>query len=81
MKYAQATCSIGTLLQERNLTRPQDNTSRTSTFLTAEEVTDAFRSGDWRTEFHSSTQKSSKFTGHFLQNGEDLNTRESKNGG
>jgi hypothetical protein len=46
-----------------------------------EEVIDVFLSGDLKVEYLSLTLKSLKLTGHYLLSGEDLSTKELKNGG
>lgn len=81
MKFVPVICSTGMLHPLKNLTLLQENTSRTFTTLTAEEVTDASHSGDWKAESHSLILKSSKHIGHFRLNGEHHNTKELKNGG
>jgi hypothetical protein len=46
-----------------------------------EEVIDAYLFGDFKVEFLSLIPKLLKLIGHYLLNGEDLNTKVLKNGG
>lgn len=81
MKFVHHIFSTGMPHQEKNLTRPQDNMSETFITLIAEEEIDVFAIGVWKVEFHSSTQKLQKLTGHYQLNGEPLNIKALKNGG
>ena len=55
--------------------------SKTFTCLIAKEETDAFPTGAWKAESHSSILKLLKLIGLYLLSGEYLNTKELRNGG
>lgn len=81
MKYVHLIFSTGTPHLVNNLIKLLVSMSKIFICLILEEVTDVFHIGDFKVEFHSSIHKWLKLIGHYLQNGVDLNTKESKNGG
>ena len=81
MKFVLLTCLIGMLLLLLNLTKLLNNTSKIFTTLIVEEEIGAFLSGDFKEEYLCLILKSLKLIGHYLLNGEFLNTKEFKNGG
>lgn len=81
MKYVQVIYSTGMHHQPNNSTKLPESMSETFITLTAEEVTDAFLTGDWKAEYHSLIQKSLKLTGHCHQSGGYHSTRVLKSGG
>jgi len=81
MKFAQVIYSTGMPHLVKLLIKHLDNMLKIFIYSIVVEETDAFHIGDWKAEFLSSILKLYKHIGLYLLNGEDLNIKESKNGG